>query len=174
MQTPQALFRWLSDKECSCQARTWVQSLVWNGFYLKCLLTCFACRQAWNSGNVQASQKPIRGLLSCFWSLNKTSSISISLTCLHLPTFHFRHKSWVPGCYLVFLLINLRLMNVFIGDPMDCSPSDFSVHWILQARILEWIAVLFRGSSQPRDWIWVSLICYRSFRTLATREAPIM
>ena len=114
--------------------------------------------------HVQASQKPIRGLLSCFWSLNKTSSILISLTCPHLPSFHFRHKSWVPGCHLVFLLINLRLMNVFIGDPMDCSPSDFSVHWILQARVLEWIAALFRGSSQPRDWIWVSLICYRSFR----------
>ena len=26
-------------------------------------------------------------------------------------------------------------------DPMDCSPPGSSVHWILQARILEWIAV---------------------------------
>ena len=28
-------------------------------------------------------------------------------------------------------------------DPMDCSPPDFSVHGILQARILEWIALPF-------------------------------
>ena len=37
-------------------------------------------------------------------------------------------------------------------DTMDCSPSGSSVHGILQARILEWVAVPFsRGSSQPRD-----------------------
>ena len=35
---------------------------------------------------------------------------------------------------------------------MDCSPPGFSVHGILQARMLEWVAVPFsRGSSQPRD-----------------------
>ena len=33
-------------------------------------------------------------------------------------------------------------------DPMDCSPSSSSVHGILQARILEWVAIHFsRGSS---------------------------
>ena len=37
-------------------------------------------------------------------------------------------------------------------DPMDCSPPGSSVHGILQARILEWVAISFsRGSSQPRD-----------------------
>ena len=36
-------------------------------------------------------------------------------------------------------------------DPMDCSPPGSSVHGILQARILEWVAISFsRGSSQPR------------------------
>ena len=35
-----------------------------------------------------------------------------------------------------------------------CNPMDCTVHGILQARILEWVAVLFfRVSSQPRDWI---------------------
>ena len=35
---------------------------------------------------------------------------------------------------------------------MDCSPPGSSVHGILQARILEWIAISSsRGSSQPRD-----------------------
>ena len=44
-------------------------------------------------------------------------------------------------------------------DPMDCNPPGFSVHGILQARILEWVAIPFsRGCSQPRDQTWVSCI----------------
>ena len=36
-------------------------------------------------------------------------------------------------------------------DPMDCSPPGFSVHGIIQARILEWVAIpSFRESSPPR------------------------
>ena len=34
---------------------------------------------------------------------------------------------------------------------MVCSPPGSSVHGILQARILEWVAVLFRGSSKSGD-----------------------
>ena len=35
-------------------------------------------------------------------------------------------------------------------DPMDCSPPGSSVHGILQARILEWVAITFsRGSFHP-------------------------
>jgi len=46
------------------------------------------------------------------------------------------------------LLVN----HVQLCNPMDCSPPGSSVHGILQARILEWVAVPFsRGSSQPRD-----------------------
>ena len=42
-------------------------------------------------------------------------------------------------------------------DPMDYSPPGSSVHGILQARILEWVAMPFsRGSSQPRDRTQVS------------------
>ena len=42
-------------------------------------------------------------------------------------------------------------------DPMDCSLPGSSVHSILQARILEWVAMpSSRGSSWPRDPIWVS------------------
>ena len=56
---------------------------------------------------------------------------------------------------------------------MDCSLSDSSVHGILQARILEWVAISFsRGSSWPRDWTWVSCIAHRFFTIWATRETP--
>ena len=42
-------------------------------------------------------------------------------------------------------------------DPMDCSPPGFSVHGLLQARILEWIAIPFsRGSSWHKDQTQVS------------------
>ena len=40
-----------------------------------------------------------------------------------------------------------------LWDPMVSSPPEFSVHGILQARTLEWVATSFsRGSSWPRDW----------------------
>ena len=38
-----------------------------------------------------------------------------------------------------------------------CNPMDYTVHGILQARILEWVAFPFsKGSSQPRNWTGVS------------------
>ena len=44
-------------------------------------------------------------------------------------------------------------------NPMDCSPPGSSIHGILQARGLEWVAISFsRGSSWPRDWTQVSRI----------------
>ena len=44
-------------------------------------------------------------------------------------------------------------------DPVDCSPPGSSIHGILQARILEWVAISFsRGSSLSRDRTQVSYI----------------
>ena len=46
---------------------------------------------------------------------------------------------------------------------------DYTVHGILQARMLEWVAFPFsRGSSQPRDWSQVSHIAGRFFASWAT------
>ena len=46
---------------------------------------------------------------------------------------------------------------VSLCNPMDCNPAGSSVHGILQARILEWVAISFsRESSWPRDRTWVS------------------
>ena len=56
--------------------------------------------------------------------------------------------------------------------PTLCDPMGYTVHGILQARILEWVAFLFRrGSSQPRDWTKVYRIAGRFFTSRATREA---
>ena len=52
-----------------------------------------------------------------------------------------------------------------------CNPMDYTVHEILQARILEWVAFPFsRGSSQPRDQTQVSRIAGGFFTSWATRE----
>ena len=61
-------------------------------------------------------------------------------------------------------------------NPMDYSPPGSSVHGILQARILEWVAIPFsRGSSPPRDrtqCLMFSTLAGRFFTTGATWEAP--
>ena len=47
--------------------------------------------------------------------------------------------------------------RIWLCNPMDCDPPGSSVHGILQAWILEWVAIPFsRGSSQPRDRTRVS------------------
>ena len=51
------------------------------------------------------------------------------------------------------------LSPVRLCDPMDCSPSGSSVRGILQARVLEWVAVSFsRSSSRHRDQTHVSYV----------------
>ena len=56
--------------------------------------------------------------------------------------------------------------------PTLCNPMDYTVHGILQAKILKWVAFPFsRGSSQPRDQTQVSCIEGRFFTSWATREA---
>ena len=68
------------------------------------------------------------------------------------------------------------LSHVQLCDPMDCSPRlpGSSVYGILQARILEWVAIPFsRGSFQPRDQTQVSSVADRFFTVWATREGPI-
>ena len=62
------------------------------------------------------------------------------------------------------------LSCVRLCDSMDCSPPDFAVHRISQARILEWVAISScRGSSQPRHQNCVSCITSPSSPVLAGR-----
>ena len=60
--------------------------------------------------------------------------------------------------------IEVTQLCLTLCDPMDCSLQGYSVHWIFQASILEWVAISFsRGSSRPRDWTQVSHIVGRRF-----------
>ena len=57
-------------------------------------------------------------------------------------------------------------------NPIDCSLPGYSVYGILQARILEWVAISsYRGSSHPREWTWVSCIAGRFFTDCGMKEA---
>ena len=60
----------------------------------------------------------------------------------------------------------------FFATPWTYNLPGFSLHGILQARILEWVAIAFsRRSSQPRDRTRVSCIAGRFFTVWATSEA---
>ena len=65
-------------------------------------------------------------------------------------------------------------MKVAQSCPALCDPTDYTVHGILKARILEWVAFPFsRGSSQPSDRTQVSCIAGGFFTVWATREALV-
>ena len=71
--------------------------------------------------------------------------------------------------YSLYSLITQSCLT--LCNPMDYRLSGSSFHGILQARILEWVAISFsRGSSQPRDRTPVSRIAGRRFTMWATRE----
>ena len=77
---------------------------------------------------------------------------------------------WLAG----ILCVLVTQSCLILCNPMDYSPPGSSVHGILQARILEWVAIPFsRGSSWPRDRTWVSHIAGRFFAVWATREAHL-
>ena len=73
---------------------------------------------------------------------------------------------------LIMRLCMLSQLCPTFCNPMDCSPPSPSVHGILQARILQWVArPSFRDSSQPRDQTQVSCTAGGFFTSQATREA---
>ena len=73
------------------------------------------------------------------------------------------HYSCVGICALkVKVLVTQSRLS--LCSPMNCSPPGSSVHGILQARIVEYVAIPFsRGSSQPGDQTQVSCIAGRVF-----------
>ena len=71
---------------------------------------------------------------------------------------HHDHKSWTDSWKWSFNKLHMKVK--FAQSCLTlCDPMDYTVHGILQTRILEWVAFHFsRGSSQPRDPTQVSCI----------------
>ena len=116
-----------------------------------------------------------KGLNLCMaFSCNHYSSsirgpqLLLTASCVSLDT---------AGMQLFFFLREVNMLKVAqscptLCDPMDCSPLGSSVHGILQAKILEWVAIAFsRGSSCPRNRTGVSCIADEFFTSWATTEA---
>ena len=81
---------------------------------------------------------------------NNNFLIIIYVTCLALK---YSKISFSCVCLATQLCLTLC-------DPIDCNPSGPSVHGMLQARLLEWVAISFsRRFSRPRDRNWVTCIC---------------
>ena len=91
----------------------------------------------------------------------------------NFPTCAKRYEMQLSNYYVcVCVCVLVTQSYLTFCNSMDCSPPDSSVHGILQARILDWVAIPFSGgSSQPRDRTWVSCIAGRFFNVWATREA---
>ena len=90
----------------------------------------------------------------------------------HIP--HFIPIQMVVGKSIEHAIWCVSQSCPTLCNLMGCSPPGTSVHGILQARILEWVAIPFSGgSSQPRNWTQVSCIAGRFLTVWATREAHI-
>ena len=83
-----------------------------------------------------------------------------------------KYQSWNGLVKLISSICGIWVigMNVKVKVPLLfltlCDPRSYTVHGILQARILEWVVFLFsRGSSQSRDWTQVSCIAVDSLPT---------
>ena len=81
--------------------------------------------------------------------------------------FFLYHTQWWSKVNILVAQLCLTLC-----DPMNCSPPGSSVHGILPARTLEWLAIPFsKGSSQPRDQTQVSCIV-GDWNTFLTVQNP--
>jgi len=89
--------------------------------------------------------------------VHHTNSIQSLFPCLYSFT---QHKLSEPGpCYCVCVCAQSLQSCLPLCDPKNCAPPGPSVHGILQARILEWVAMpSSRGSSQPRDWTYITCV----------------
>ena len=66
-------------------------------------------------------------------------------------------QGWGTSPYSVCMHVQSLQSCLTLCDPMDCSPPGSSVHGILQARILEWVAIPSSRESSPlRDQTHVS------------------
>ena len=102
-------------------------------------------------------------ILIGWWEFFNTRKFSIL-------KFYSVNLSTMPCCCYLATKSCLTLC-----DPMDCSPPGSSVHGILQAGILEWVAIpLSWVSSRPRDRTHVSYLAGRFFTTKPPGRHPTM
>ena len=121
---------------------------------------------------------------SVFWTFSPISLICRSAHMVSLrkeaPSLKFSNQFFFPSKKIDFLSEDGNSVDVCVKvtqscptlcDPMDYSPPGSSVHEMLQARLLKWVAIPFsRGSSWPGDQTQVSCTASRFFTDWANLE----
>ena len=94
------------------------------------------------------------------------------LNFLHLRVYNI-HQIWklileeFSCTFIDVKVLVIQLCPTFCG-PMNGSPPGYSLHGILQARMLEWVAIPFsRGSFWPRAWTWAFCTAGRFVKNLS-------
>ena len=91
----------------------------------------------------------------------------------HMPKFKNYYSREIGNKikYVLKVKVLVAPSCLTLCHPPDCSPSGSSAHGILQARVLEWVAISFsRGSFRPRDGTSVSCIADKFFTVWTTKE----
>ena len=66
--------------------------------------------------------------------------------------YDFSYEFYIHFAYIYSYIHKYLSIYIMCDGEMDYSPPGSSVHGILQAKIVEWVAIPFsRGSSRPRD-----------------------
>ena len=78
---------------------------------------------------------------SCFGAVREERMSGWPAPSCCLPSLWFILARIFLFLLLIHCLCSVTQSCPILCDPMDCSPSGYSVHGILQARILEWIAI---------------------------------
>ena len=106
---------------------------------------------------------------SCMWVI-----LVLPLTTPQPPTPATEHGSATRDRLFSSWKVIIAQLSLTVCNPWDYSPPGSSVHGILQARILKWVAMPFsRRSSWLKHQTQFSCIAGRFFTVGATVEAPV-
>ena len=133
--------------ECLSQQGVWRRGEVWRRCVGTHLLDVYLAHFA----------VPSMQALTCLSIQQTIPEISASMT----HSLQVRKRSTLLAVVSRFPKVKVLVAQSCptLCDPMDCSLPGSSAHGVLQARILDWVAIPFsRGSSQPRDQTQVSHI----------------
>ena len=104
-----------------------------------------------------------------YWKPKLLSVCVLALCVCVCVCVHTHVHAWMHVCVHV-----LTQLHPTLCDPRDCGPPGSSVHVILQARILEWVAISYsKGSSQPREQTQVTCIVRQILYHCAAWEACV-
>ena len=99
------------------------------------------------------------GVHVCIWGFSSGSAVENPPAIQDVQEIHVQSLDWEDATEeetathsSILLFLYIAKAKVTQSCPTLCDPMDYTLHGILEARILEWVAFSFsRGSPQPRD-----------------------